>query len=71
MRYTEEKVLYFASRDEGLHVDIAEDANTYLSRMVYRFKNEGLLERVAEDDSGSYYTTTIKGEIKLLELQIK
>lgn len=70
MRYTKEKVLYFASRDTGLHVDIDEKSGTTLSELVYEFMNKGLLERVAEDDSGAYYKTTRKGEIKLLELQI-
>jgi hypothetical protein len=70
-KYTTEKVLYFASREEGLHVDIDESSRTDLSELVYKLLNQKMLERVAEDDSGAYYKTTVKGEIRLTELQIE
>lgn len=68
--YNEEKVLYFASQPQGLHVSIREEDDTDLSALVQIAKDDGYIERVADDDSGLYYQTTQAGEIRLLELQI-
>ncbi|MCP4700494.1 MAG: hypothetical protein GY862_27130 [Gammaproteobacteria bacterium] len=68
--YTQEKVLYFADREEGLHVDAAEPLGTDLSEHVANALKRKLIDRVASDDSGAYYRTTKAGRIRLLELQI-
>lgn len=69
--YNEEKVLYFANQKQALHVSCYEVPTTDLSEIVLDLKERGLIEQVAEDDSGVYYKTTRSGECRLLELQIK
>lgn len=69
--YTRDKVLYFAGRAEGLHVDVKEPAGSDLRNIVSQLINDGLAERVAKDDSGSYFKLTVAGEISLLREQIK
>lgn len=68
--FNEEKILYFASQAQGLHVSIREEDGTDLSVLVDEAKEAGHLERVAADDSGIYYKTTPAGEVRLLKLQI-
>jgi len=68
--YNEPKVLYFASRDEGLHVDSNEQHDTDLSKLVSSLKRDGLIEKAASDDSGSYYRTTKSGLMAHLRHQI-
>lgn len=69
--FNEEKVLYFASQSQGLHVSIQEGRDTDLSRYVRHFIGNKWIEKVAEDDSGTYFQITESGEAHLLELQIK
>lgn len=64
MKYTIEKVLYFASRDVGLNVDIDERSDTTLSKIVRDLVSEGKIEQVANDDAGKYYKLTEAGKVK-------
>ena len=68
--YDLEKVLYFADQKKGLHVSVTEADDTDLSILVEEAVEDGLIRRVADDDSGWYYQTTLAGEIRLVELQI-
>ena len=70
-KYTFEKVLYFADREEGLHVDVGEKLGTHLSEYVRTALKRKLIKEQARDDSGVYYKTTTNGSIRLLELQIQ
>ncbi|PAU79192.1 hypothetical protein [Halomonas salipaludis] len=69
--YNEEKVLYFANQAQGLHVSDREASDTDLSNIVRHLLGNRLIEKVAADDSGDYFKTTLAGERRLLELQIK
>lgn len=69
--YNEEKVLYFASQAKGLHVSVREARDTDLSNIVRHFLTARFIEEVADDDSGVYYKTTVRGERRLLQLQIE
>lgn len=71
MRYTTDKVLYFANKECLLHVDINEGSKTDLSKIVRSLLDKKLIRKEANDDSGSYYETTTKGKKRLLELQIE
>ncbi|MGP8288988.1 hypothetical protein ACT3OH_01815 [Vreelandella zhanjiangensis] len=69
--YNEEKVLYFANEEKGLHVSVREEDDTDLSGIVRSLLTRKYIERVAADDSGLYYKTTAAGEARLLNLQIQ
>ena len=70
-KYNLEKVLYFADRQRGLHVDFDELKNaTDLNAIVTKAVNDGLLQKAAQDDAGEYFKTTSQGQRRLLELQI-
>lgn len=70
-KYTEEKVLYFANQNSGLHVQSSERArNTTLWGLVCRLVASNKIHCIAEDDSGKYYLATKSGVIALLEMQI-
>lgn len=69
--YTRDKVLYFASRDNGLHVDIDEHEWTDLATHVYELHKDKHIEVAAKDDSGTYYKITRRGRIHLLKMQIE
>ncbi len=71
MKYTVEKVLYFANQRSGIHVAPTEKArDTDLSRIVEALIEKGDIHLVGTDDSGDYYQTTKSGDIHLLKLQI-
>ncbi|AYJ73326.1 hypothetical protein CSG01_048 [Cronobacter phage SG01] len=71
MRYNEEKTLYFADQEKGLHVAPDEATRkTDLHILVTRALNNGHIKQVARDDSGVYYRTTPAGVRRLLNLQI-
>ena len=71
-KYNIEKVLYFANQRQGLHVQDKEENNTTdLWVLVSRSLKNGRITEVGRDDSGTYYKTTIKGRIALLEKQIE
>ena len=69
--YNDEKVLFFAEREEGLHVAKDEAKRvTDLHIIRQRLTGARMIKKVASDDSGNYYRTTTKGTKRLLELQI-
>lgn len=70
-KYTEEKTLYFADRNEGLHVSCDEPKGSDLNRIVTELLGRGMLVQVAKDDGGEYFKTTHAGKIRLLEIQIQ
>lgn len=71
--YNEEKVLYFASGSDRLHVAPDErKRDTTLHRLVQGCLQRGLLlEHEGRKDGHKWYRTTPAGEIRLLELQIE
>lgn len=71
MRYTVEKVLYFASQEKRLHVaDTEAPRRTDLHNIVIKEVASGNLRKCGSDDSGDYYECTPDGLIKLYELKI-
>lgn len=71
MRYTVEKVLYFASQEKRLHVaDTEAPRCTDLHHIVTKEVASGNLRKCGSDDSGDYYECTPDGLIKLYELKI-
>lgn len=71
MRFTVEKVLYFASQDKRLHVAETEASRcTDLHHIVTKEVASGNLRKCGSDDSGDYYECTSDGLIKLYELKI-
>lgn len=70
-KYTVEKTLYFADRDEGLHVSCDEPPGSDLMENVTNLLGRGMLCQVAKDDGGEYFKTTHNGKIHLLILQIQ
>lgn len=71
MKYTVEKVLYFANQRSGLHVAPSEkQRDTDLSRIVEALIEKGDIHLCGTDDSGDYYQTTKSGDVHLLKLQI-
>ncbi len=69
LRYTEEKVLYFAE-SKGLHVGTREKGTT-LGDLVSRAVKQQNLKLTKQDGSGRYFDITDKGKIRLLSLQIQ
>lgn len=71
MKYTVEKVLYFANQRSALHVAPDEKVrDTDLARIVEALVEGKELHLCGTDDSGEYYKTTTAGDIHLLKLQI-
>ncbi len=71
-KYTQEKILYFANNTRRLHVAPSEfTRHTDLGVGVEKLLAIGALEKLAEDDSGSYYGTTEAGKLLLLRRQIE
>jgi DNA-binding PadR family transcriptional regulator len=71
MKYTVEKVLYFANEASRLHVAPNEfTRKTTLANLTQELEKQGKIFVTGEDDSGKYYRTTLAGQIELLELQI-
>ncbi|HHX0959330.1 TPA: hypothetical protein ACU6GP_005141 [Pseudomonas aeruginosa] len=71
MRFTVEKVLYFASQYKRLHVAESEEFRcTDLHHIVTKEVASGNLRKCGSDDSGEYYECTSDGLIKLYELKI-
>lgn len=71
MKYTVEKVLYFANQRSGIHVaPFEKERDTDLHRIVEALIEKGDIHLVGTDDSGDYYQTTKSGDIHLLKLQI-
>lgn len=69
--YNVEKVLWIASQPKGLHVSPKESTNfTDLDGFVEDLLGFGYLVKVATDDAGDYYQTTLAGKIHLYELKI-
>lgn len=70
--YNPEKVLWLATQPKGLHVSPMEATNfTDLDGLVGDLVNEGHLVKVASDDSGTYYESTLSGKINLYQLKIE
>ena len=69
--FNEEKVLYFASQEQSFHVQPDEPRDSDCRRIVDSLVSRGCLVRVSADATGEFYGTTSKGEVRLLELQIK
>jgi hypothetical protein len=71
--YNLSKVLYFASRDGGLHVGNKERKGTDLSTQVREATKSGLLRKVSPPENskvGSYYSITDEGRTIMLGLQM-
>lgn len=78
MKYNIETILYNAAKPKGFNVDIEEHTKrskgfteTDIERNVRLLVEGGFLVLKAEDDSDKYYFTTLQGDIKLLQMQIK
>ena len=71
LKYTMEKVLYFADGEKGLHVSITEPSHSDLSERVQKCLERYWIVQVAQDDSGWYFKTTLKGTLALIDLQIE
>lgn len=69
--FNEEKVLYFANREAGLHVQEGEPRGSDLNVLVQRLASKGLIRQSPFDGSGFMYRATMKGQERLLELQIQ
>lgn len=69
-KYTKEKVLYFASRDQGLNVSVDEGKHTDLHQLVDNLLHDGMITLVAEDDCDRYYKLTKLGRIQYLKNHI-
>lgn len=70
-KYTLEKVLYFADRDEGLHVSDSEKSGTDLDNLIHKCIEREFIEPIDSAGSGSFYKTTKAGKVQLLKLQIE
>ncbi len=71
MKYNEEKVLYLADRDQGLHMSRGEERrDTDLFRQVTALVSGGMLKMVEEDPDDQYFRITRAGRVRLCELQI-
>jgi hypothetical protein len=71
--YNEEKVLYFASQQRGLHVAPDEQPrNTTLHRLTQDLLKRGLIEQDRSNpNQHRWFRITKAGAIRLLELQIE
>lgn len=69
-KYTLEKVLFFASRDELLHVAKDEPDETDLSQIVKKSVSKGFLKELCSGEKGKFYGITDAGSRTLLKLQI-
>lgn len=69
-KYTEEKVLYLASRPMGVNVYLDEPAGTDLRRLVTGLLKRGHIKCVASDDASHYYKLTDKGLIAHLTYKL-
>lgn len=72
MKYTLEKVLYFAGRPSQLHVSHEEaKQKTHLHQQVdCLLRNKFIKLEMADEDTGLFYSLTPAGEVMLLEMQI-
>ncbi|UNA02414.1 hypothetical protein [Serratia phage SP1] len=68
-KYSEEKVLYFASKSNGFNVDLHEPAHTDITRIVTECLRKNYLVEAASDDSDIYYITTPAGKKRLEQYQ--
>lgn len=71
LKYTVEKVLYYAAQKSALHVGQHEkQRDTDLHRVVTSLIEAKEIHLCGTDDSGDYYSATKTGHIHLLKLQI-
>lgn len=68
-RFTEEKVLHFASKAKGLHVDSQKERGTTLDQVVTDALSKQYLTLQRRDGHNRYYTLTAAGESRLRQLQ--
>lgn len=68
-RYTEEKILHFASQPRHLHVDTQKERGTTLSAIVEQAEREGYIQAIKRDGHNVYYTTTPRGTARLSSLK--
>jgi hypothetical protein len=69
--FNEEKVLYFADRDAGLHVQRGEPRDSDLNQLIHDLAGRKLITQVSHDGTGFFYRTTREGSKRLLMHQIE
>ena len=70
-RYTEEKILHFADKPAGMHVNAEKEQGTTLASLVSDALARGHIEQVRVSGHDHYYRLTGKGQARLSQLKLQ
>lgn len=70
-RYTEEKILHFAEKPAGMHVNAEKEQGTTLASLVSDALARGHIEQVRVSGHDHYYRLTAMGQARLSQLKLQ